>query len=207
MYEYPRIQKVYPAEKMRNRDRKTLIIILFAILIVGVQFWPLLRNMIPRDKEEPIYMQGLQEPSYVFRTKEMSEDNPAVIHDFENILFEELSAFVPVLGEEIAEPYAEGDYMIHKFQDIEIDVSRDERIKSIYIDYLDAEEDKIEQYGIHGLNGRTSRDDVMESLGNPDQEFSDEWSYRFEGERGIPTLRVLFDESGTVTALQYYTLQ
>ena len=72
---------------------------------------------------------------------------------------------------------------------------------------VDAEEDKIEQYGIHGLNGRTSREDVMESLGNPDQEFSDDWSYRFEGERGIPTLRVLFDESGTVTALQYYTLQ
>ncbi len=207
MYEYPRIKRGYPIEKMRNRDRRTWFIILCAILIVGVQFWPLLKNMFSRDKEEQVYMQGSQEPDYIFRTNEMSVDNPDVVHDFEGVLFTDLHAVVPILGEEITEPYPDGEYMVYQFHGIEFDVSQDERIKSIYIDYLDVNEEKIEQYGIHGINGRTSREDVMRSLGNPDQEFSEEWCYRFDGERGIPTLRVIFDENGTVAALQYYTLQ
>ena len=44
-------------------------------------------------------------------------------------------------------------------------------------------------------------------MGVPDEIFEGEWYFEFGGERGMPSLRVVFDENDMVIALQYYTVQ
>lgn len=207
MYEYPRADR---RRKRRNplKRKKRVFIIVFLVSVAFLHILsPLLRPLIPKDNGKKTGEQNQQSIEMTFRTNEMSIDNPAIIHDFEDVLLTDLESVSQILGEEIMEAYPDEEYMVHEFESVEIEVSQDERVKSIYVDYLNATDEIIEQYGIHGINGKTSREEVRGRIGTPDQNFEEEWSYRFDGERGMPTLRVFFDENDMVTALQYYTLQ
>ncbi len=207
MYEYPRAERKSTSGKSLKKKKRTFVIILLVSVIFVIKFWPLIRLLIPKDNGKNTSVQSQQGIELTFRTNEMSGENPAIIHDFEDVLFTDLDSVSQILGEEIEESYPDAEYMVHEFESVEIEVSQDERVKSIYIDYLNARDEIIEQYGIHGINGKTSREEVRGRIGAPDQNFEEEWSYRFDGERGMPTLRVFFDENDMVTALQYYTLQ
>lgn len=207
MYEYPRIEQSSRKSRLVKKKKSTFVIILVVLMIVVIRFFPLLKLLIPKDNGKHTSVQNQQGVELTFRTNEMSLDNPEIIHDFENVLFTDLDSVSQMLGEEIEESYPDGEYTVHEFESVEIEVSQDERVKSIYIDYMNARDELIEQYGIHGINGKTSREEVRGRIGTPDQNFEEEWSYRFDGERGMPTLRVFFDENDMVTALQYYTLQ
>lgn len=207
MYEYPRAERKRKRRSLLKR-KKRFNIIVFLVVVAFLQiFGPLIRLLIPKNNEKKTTQQNPSSIEWTFRTNEMSGENPAIIHDFEDVLFTDLSYVSQILGEEIEEAYPDGEYMVHEFESVAIEVSQDERVKSIYIDYLDATDEIIEQYGIHGINGKTNREEVSGRIGNPDQNFEEEWSYRFDGERGMPSLRVFFDENDMVTALQYYTLQ
>lgn len=207
MYEYPRMEQPSRKSRLVKKKKSTFVIILLVSVIVVIKFFPLLKLLIPKDNGKNISVQNQPGIELTFRTNEMSLDNPEIVHDFEDVLFTDLDSVSQILGEEIEEAYPDGEYMVHEFESVEIEVSQDERVKSIYIDYLNAKDEIIEQYGIHGINGKISRDEVRGRLGTPDQNFEEEWSYRFDGERGMPSLRVFFDENDMVIALQYYTLQ
>lgn len=207
MYEYPRIERQSKSGKLLKKKKRTFVIILLVSVIFVIKFWPLIRVLIPKDNGKNTSVQNQQAIELTFRTNEMSGENPAIIHDFEDVLFTDLDSVSQILGEETEESYPDAEYMVHEFESVEIEVSQDERVKSIYIDYLNARDEIIEQYGIHGINGKTSREEVRGRIGAPDQNFEEEWSYRFDGERGMPTLIVFFDENDMVIALQYYTLQ
>ena len=207
MYEYPKMARQRKRIKLIKNKKRVRIIALLVVLLLLKDFWPLLRLLIPKNDEKKTTQQNQPGIELTFRTNEMSGENPAIIHDFEDVLFTDLASVSQILGDEIEEAYPDGEYMVHEFESIEVEVSQDERVKSIYIDYLDAKDEIIEQYGIHGINGKTSREEVRGRIGSPDQNFEEEWSYRFDGERGMPTLRVFFDENDMVIALQYYTLQ
>lgn len=207
MYEYPRTESKSKSGKSLKKKKRTFVIILLVSMIFIIRFWPLIRLLIPKDNGKNTSAQNQQGIELTFRTNEMTGENPAIIHDFEDILFTDLDSVSQILGEEIEEAYPDAEYMVHEFENVEIEASQDERVKSIYVDYLNATDEIIEQYGIHGINGKTSREEVRGRIGAPDQNFEEEWSYRFDGERGMPTLRVFFDENDMVIALQYYTLQ
>ena len=207
MYEYPRTEKHIKRRSPLIRKKRFYIIISILVVMLLQMCWPLTRVLQPKNDDKQTSEQNQPSMESTFRTNETSVDNPEVIHDFENILFAELHSVSQILGEEIVEAYPDAEYMVHEFESVMIEVSSDEKIKSIYIDYSSAKDEIIEQYGIHGINGKTSREQVQSGLGTPEQNFDEEWCYRFDGERGIPSLRVFFDENGMVTALQYYTLQ
>ena len=207
MYDYPRAERKSQSGKSLKKKKRTFVIILLVSVIFVIKFWPLIRLLISKDNGKNTSVQNQQAIELTFRTNEMSGENPAIIHDFEDVLFTDQDSVSQILGEEIEEAYPDVEYMVHEFESVEIEVSQDERVKSIYIDYLNARDEIIEQYGIHGINGKTSRDEVRGRLGTPNQNFEEEWSYRFDGERGMPTLRVFFNENDMVIALQYYTLQ
>lgn len=207
MYEYPRTEKHIKRRSPLIRKKRFYIIISILVVMLLQMCWPLTRVLQPKNDDKQTSEQNQPSMESTFHTNETSVDNPEVIHDFENILFAELHSVSQILGEEIVEAYPDAEYMVHEFESVMIEVSSDEKIKSIYIDYSSANDEIIEQYGIHGINGKTSREQVQSGLGTPEQNFDEEWCYRFDGERGIPSLRVFFDENGMVTALQYYTLQ
>ncbi len=207
MYEYPRVARQRKRIKFIKKKKRVRIILVLVVVLLLKDFWPLLRLLIPKSSEKETTRQNQPSIELTFRTNEMSGENPAIIHDFEDVLFTDLDSVSQILGEEIEEACPDGEYMVHEFESVEIEVSQDERVKSIYIDYMNARDEVIEQFGIHGINGKTSREEVRGRIGTPDQNFEEEWSYRFDGERGMPTLRVFFDENDMVTALQYYTLQ
>ena len=207
MYEYPRTEKQIKRRSPLIRKKRFYIIISILVVMLLQMCWPLTRVLQPKNDDKQTNEQNQPSMESTFRTNETSVDNPEVIHDFENILFAELHSVSQILGEEIVEAYPDAEYMVHEFESVMIEVSPDEKIKSIYIDYSSANDEIIEQYGIHGINGKTSREQVQSGLGTPEQNFDEEWCYRFDGQRGIPSLRVFFDENGMVTALQYYTLQ
>ena len=207
MYEYPRIEQPSRKSRLVRKKKSTFVIILLVLVIVVINFFPLIKLLIPKNDGNQAIEQNQPGIELTFRTNEMSGENPAIIHDFEDVLFTDLDSVSQILGEEIEEAYPDGEYMVHEFESVEIEVSQDERVKSIYIDYMNARDEVIEQFGIHGINGKTSREEVRGRIGTPDQNFEEEWSYRFDGERGMPTLRVFFDENDMVIALQYYTLQ
>lgn len=207
MYEYPKIESKSKSGKSVKKKKRTFIIILLVFVIL-IKFWPLIKLLIPKGNDNQIDGGNQQQVVPVFRTNDMTPDNPAIIHEFEDMLLVELGYISPILGEEVAEPYADGEYMVHEFESVEIEISQNKRVKSIYIDYLNAKDEIIEQYGIHGINGRTSRSDITEILGNPDQNLGEEeWYYRFDAEIGSPSLCIIFNENDMVTALWYYTLQ
>lgn len=207
MYEYPRAKRQRERRSPLERKKRFNIIVFFVVIVFLQIFLPLLRPLIPKNDGNQTIEQSQPGIDLSFRTNEVSGENPAIIHDFEDVLFTDLDSVSPILGEEIEEAYPDGEYMVHEFESVEIEVSQDEGVKSIYIDYMNARDEVIEQFGIHGINGKISREEVRGRIGTPDQNFEEEWSYRFDGERGMPTLRVFFDENDMVIALQYYTLQ
>lgn len=207
MYEYPRMARKRKSIKFIKKNKRVRIIVFLVVVLLLKDFWPLIRLLIPKNDEKKTTQQNPSSIEWTFRTNEMSPDNPAILHDFEDALFTDLDSVSQILGEEIEEAYPDGEYMVHEFESIELEVSQDEMVKSIYIGYSNARDEVIEQYGIHGINGKISRDEVRGRLGTPDQSFEEEWGYRFDGERGIPSLKVYFDENGMVIALWYYTLQ
>lgn len=207
MYEYPRVERQSKRGKSVKKKKHIIAISVLVSLVFLGTFLRVIRLGNSENKDNQMDKGNQQQVVQIFRTNEMTPDNPAIIHDFEDVLFADLASISQILGEEIKESYPDEEYMVHEFESVEIEVSQDERVKSIYIDYLNAKDEIVEQYGIHGINGMTSRDGVKGRLGTPDQSFEEEWCYRFDGERGTPSLRVFFDENGIVTALQYYTLQ
>lgn len=168
MYEYPRMAKQSNSIKLIKKKKRVRIVILLLFVIFVIKFWPLLRLLIAKDNDKNTSVQNQQGIELTFRTNEMSGENPAIIHDFEEVLFTDLDSVSQILGEETEESYPDGEYMVHEFEGVEIEVSQDERVKSIYIDYLDVRDEIIEQYGIHGINGKTSREEVRGRIGTPD---------------------------------------
>lgn len=207
MYEYPRVARQRKRIKVIKKKKRVRIIVVLVIILLVKDFWPLLRLLIPKSSEKEKTQQNQPSIESTFRTNEMSGENPAILHDFEDVLFTDLDSVSQILGEEIMEAYPSVGSMVHEFESVEIAVSEDDYINSIYIDYLNAKNEIVEQYGIHGFNGKTSKEEVKGTLGAPDEIFEGEWYYEFGGERGMPSLRVVFDENDMVIALQYYTLQ
>lgn len=208
LYEYPRVERQRKKFKFRKKNKKRANILVFLVVILLLNdYWPLVRLLIPKNNDKKTNEQNQPGIELTFRTNEISLDNPEIIHDFENVLYTDLDSVSQILGEEIEEAYPDGEYMVHEFESVEIEVSQDERVKSIYIDYMNARDEVIEQLGIHGVNGKTSREEVKGTLGAPDEIFEGEWYYEFGGERGMPSLRVVYDENDIVIALQYYTVQ
>ncbi len=207
MYEYPRVARQRKRIKVIKKKKRVRIIVVLVIILLVKDFWPLLRLLIPKSSEKEKTQQNQPSIESTFRTNEMSGVNPAILHDFEDVLFTDLDSVSQILGEEIMEAYPSVGSMVHEFESVEIAVSEDDYINSIYIDYLNAKNEIVEQYGIHGFNGKTSKEEVKGTLGVPDEIFEGEWYYEFGGERGMPSLRVVFDENDMVIALQYYTVQ
>ena len=206
MYEYPKTESKSKSGRSVKKKKRTFLIILLVFVLL-IKFWPLIKLLIPKGNDNQIGGGNQQQVVPVFRTNDMTLDNPEVIHDFEDILFTDLDSVSQILGEEIMEAYPSVGSMVHEFESVVIAVSEDDYINCIYIDYLNAKNEIVEQYGIHGFNGNTSKEEVKGTLGAPDEIFEGEWYYEFGGERGMPSLRVVFDENDMVIALQYYTVQ
>lgn len=206
MYEYPK--EKFIVEKSRQIKKEKLVVTAFVFILVSLALLFLGKTVLDLVKRNDAQMKAEKQKQVeqIFQTSEDIFYNPNIVYDFREGLAD-YNLITQMLGEETESAYIDGDYTIHKFGVIEIYVAADQNVKSVSIEYANADEIVKVQYGILGINGKSTREDALKILGKPEQQYGKEWDYFFDGIIGTPTLRIVFDENNTVAELQYYTLQ
>lgn len=201
MYEYPRTEIVQCEIKQKKRHHTVItvgiVIAVFLLLAGGIAIKQAAeKNVAQREieKQEPL--------KQIFRTGEDIPYNDEIIYDLRDCIAE-WETVSQKLGEETKEPFAEGEYTVHTFENMEVSVNSMGMVQDIYISY--GEDMNKEKYGLYGFCGNSERDMIKESMGVPDQNYGEnEYLYRFNGLEGTPTLRFWFSDSGIVEGIEYY---
>lgn len=135
-----------------------------------------------------------------------TEDNimPTQIKNDLNDKLTDFSAVKELLGQETEPAYNENDMTIHTFGIVTTTVNNNGMVQDILIDYTNSENPA--EYGIYGIDNQCNKNDVKAILGTPDQDYGDEFFYRFDREF-TPSLKITFSSDGLVEQLEYYYVQ
>lgn len=201
MYEYPRTEIVQCELKQKKRHGTVItvvvVIAVFLLTVCGIAIKQMAeKNAVQKEIEKQ------EQLKQVFRTGEDIPYNDEVIYDLRDCMAEWESVYQK-LGEETKEPFAEGEYTVHVYENMEISVDSTGMVQDIYIRY--GEGMHKEKYGLYGFCGNTEKDRITEIMGAPEQNYGEnEYFYHFDGLNGAPTLRFLFSDSGAVEEIEYY---
>lgn len=203
----PRCMFQYPKQEIHIKEKKnkTVLWFIFAgILLVGFLAGILLvRNYIQNNAgKKEVDIQSIREQ--YFDTGEDIEYNSEIENDLRNILGSDFVDVQSVFGEETEAMYQEENMNIHTFGNVTVTVNQDAVIQDVTIDYT--VETDIKKYGIYGIDGKSDMDTVKSLLGTPDQDYGDEFCYRFDRELS-PGLNIYFSDTGVVEKLEYYYVQ
>lgn len=186
MYEYPRVEiKMTPSRsKKKPKYIVVLLLILFATLIV---IWG-------NNTESDFTVSGENENQgstpEIFMDEQTAIKNEDIEYDFRD----DLTTY-----EEVKERLSVSPI-------VEFDVDDYGNVVSICLNYENADEASKKKYGIHGINGETTTDEVIAILGVPEQNYGEtEYTYMFRGMAGMPSLIITFDDNGIVQDLLYYS--
>lgn len=208
-YVYPKQEIQVP--KMKAICRKRRIAVLLCTLIIGVGTfgtWTFFRKepSVPQNDREGNEVPSVEELQKTvdenFRTGEDIPYNPSIIYELRNALSDYESARA-IFDREPQETYEDSEYNCYLFGCALLYV-QDEEVKQVYVDYSDAEDTEKMQYGIYGFNGFSTREEVYEIMGEPDNYGDPQWLYRFDGVYEMPILSITFDESDNVKELYFY---
>lgn len=220
MYEYVRLE-IEDREENDIRKKRVpivtgiLIVVIIAVLrlnVKAIEVYSRQQNVESEEQAETAEKTEIDDKEdveqstqleQVFRAGEDIPHSADILYDFRGEL-SDYETICEMLSRESEESYQDGEYTIHNFGSVQIDVGENQNVESVYIEYSNADESVKMQYGIWGINGKSNEEDVLEMLGEPEQKLGNQWLYRFEGLMGMPELNVTLDENNTVTALQYY---
>ena len=197
MFQYPK-QEIHIKEK---KNRALLWLILVGILLVGlITGFLLVRNYMRQNSgRKEVDIQSIREQ--YFDTGEDIEYDSEIENDLRDILGNEFTDVQSVFGEETEAMYQKDNMDIHTFGNVTIAVNQDAVIQDVTIDYT-AEADKT-KYGIYGIGGNSDMNTVKSVLGTPNQNYGDEFCYRFDRELS-PGFNIYFSDAGVVEKLEYY---
>lgn len=207
MYRYPRTELVSCENKSKSKKRllviaSVTIVLCIVIAVLGVLGFLWAKSQIQR------YLTEEQRKEEESNTNHILEENADLYEE----VFEDGSD-VPYKKEitydmrDCLTDYETVKQSIVENPILEFDIDEDGIVQSIYIDYRNADEESKNAYGFYGINGLSTRSEVEATLGFPAQNYGGtEYHYKFSGLSGTPNLIIAFDETGTVSEMQYYKI-
>ena len=183
MYEYPRVDmKTTPSRRTRETKYMLILLLILSVAIIANRINSK-KNDVNDEQENQVTMPEL------FMDEQTAPKNEDIAYDFRDDL---------TIYENVKERLSVSEI-------IEFNVDEYGNVESIYLNYENASEDNRKKYGIHGINGVSTKSDVITILGTPEQNYGEtEYMYMFRGMIGMPSLVITFDDNGVVQDLMYY---
>lgn len=208
MYEYERAETVVPEISAQCENKKkwnqSVMAVFVLLAVVTFLFYVILNNDKPSSNGHSENGNVVEESIKLLRTEaDINTDvevNYTIKYDMRNIL-PDLEDMIQFLGEPTEPITKVNEYDEYIYGDVEVLIDGAE-VYDILIDYQEAE--SPDEYGLYGICGKTTRDEVKKILGTPNQDYGNEYSYYFDGAARGPMLKIWFDSKDQVECIEYY---
>lgn len=208
-YEYPKQEILIPETKAICRKRRVAVLLFIMITAFGVvMLWRFFREdlSVPKkdvaENESPTLEEFQKVIDENFRTGEDIPYNPSIVYELRNAL-SDYESVRTIFDMEPQDTYEDSYYTYYQFGSAVL-YTKDDEVKQVYVNYSNADYTEKTQYGIYGFNGFSTRQEVYEIMGEPDNYGEPQWIYRFDGVYEMPILCITFDENDKVKELCLY---